>query len=74
MFRKKYRVIIEAMDAVNAANKLADKRLWFQIGPEYQDYTDPERRWFRTVEVKATKSELAEIFNLDEVVCGVFAN
>lgn len=72
MFRKKYEVIIEAQDAVNTANKLANKRLWFHIGPEYLDYTDPQRRWFRKVQVKASKQELIEVFELNEVICGCF--
>ena len=74
MFRKEYKFIIHAVDAIDIANKLANKRLWFNIGPGYLDCTDDERRWLRQVRVKATKGELVEIFGLDEVVCGCFVD
>ena len=74
MFKKEYHIIIEAQDGIEVANKLAAKRLWFQIGSEYLDYTDPGRRWFRKVRVRASKQELVEIFKLNEVVCGSFVD
>lgn len=74
MFRKEYKFIIHAVDAIDIANKLADKRLWFNIGPGYLVYDGDERQWCRQVRVKATKAELIEIFGLDEVVYGCFVD
>lgn len=61
MFTKNYEVKIESANTMDLIKILGHYGLKFEVGDEYIDYTDPERKWFRDLVIRATKQQMSKL-------------